>query len=160
MRQVDLDDFRAEFFVDFGGVADGGFDGGVDSVGKELRVDADLEPGQGVGEALGKVWHVFFGRSRIAWIVARDVIHCECTVFSSPSHRSDLVQATGKGDQAKSADSTVSRFQTSDAAKRSGLPDRTASITAECDRSQASGDRGRGSSAGASGDVLCVEGVE
>jgi len=92
--------------------------------------------------------------------VAGDVIHCQRTVFSGPSHRSDLVQATGKGDQTKPADSAVSRFQTRDAAKRSRLPNRTAGIAAECNRSQASGDGGCRSSAGASRDVLRVEGVE
>ena len=128
---------RAHFFV----FAQSGFHGGAHIVrqtfAKKFGWNADAQTIERIVQFQRKIFARHIDRSGISIdIRAAHGGKQNRAIFRRTRHRPRLVEARRERNHAVARSTPVSRFNAGDAAKRSGLANRTARIRARCRRSQ------------------------
>ena len=159
VRQRNVLDDRALGLEDSDGFADGQFDFGVEAFAEKFAHDPDPEVLGGVVEVGQVVGNEFVDAGGVLRVVAGHYAEHQGGVGDVVGKRAGLVQRTGEGDQAVSADPAIGGLEADDPAERGGLADRAAGVGPEGDGREVGGDGGGRTARRAAGNPLEVPGV-
>ncbi len=134
VRKRNLLHLRAERLVDFDCRPNRLFHLRVESCGKMLFGEADLQPGERLVHRRRVFRHRLVKRRRIARVVAGDRFEQKRGVFHRVGHWTDLVETAGERDQTIAAHPAIGRFHADDAAEPGRLTDRAAGVGADRQR--------------------------